>query len=145
MPGVAAYFSSWDEYPRAVFRYSNEREMFHVDFQGPTSARRFHGTLAHELQHMVSWHQSPLMETWLDEGFAELANSLVTSGSGPGTSALQRRPNVQLTTWAQGSDNGIHYQASYLFARYFAQRFGRGAVRPLLTSRAARRSRSRRT
>ena len=66
--------------------------MFHVDFQGPNIGSSLHGTLAHELQHMISWHQSPLMETWLDEGFAELANSLVTSGSGPGTGSLAAAP-----------------------------------------------------
>ena len=30
VPGVSAYFSSWDEYPRSVYRFSNEREMIHV-------------------------------------------------------------------------------------------------------------------
>ena len=118
--------------------------MFHVDFQGPTIGSSMAGTLAHELHHMISWRQSPLdgdLARRRARRACQLAGDL---GSGPGTSSLQRRPNVQLTTWAQGGDGSLHYQASYLFARYFAQRFGREAVRPLLNEQGARRIRSRR-
>ena len=73
VPGVAAYFSSWDEYPRAVYRYSNEREMFHVNFQGPNIGPALH----RDARARVSAHgllaPESAMETWLDEGFAELA------------------------------------------------------------------------
>jgi hypothetical protein len=136
-PGVGAYFSSWDEYPRSVYRFSNEREMIHVNLGStqPGSAS-FDATLAHELQHMVHWHLNPLDDTWLDEGFAELAASLAVPDRQPGTGGFQRQPDVQLTTWSQGSQTGLHYQASYLFSRYFAQRFGEAAVGGLLGERA---------
>jgi hypothetical protein len=134
---VSAYFSSWDEYPRSVYRFSNEREMIHVNLSSarPGSAS-FDATLAHELQHMVHWHMNPQSDTWLDEGFAELAASLAVTGRSPGTGSFQRQPDVQLTAWSQSSQNSLHYQASYLFSRYFAQRFGQGAIGGLLSDRA---------
>ncbi|MFN8635214.1 MAG: immune inhibitor A [Chloroflexota bacterium] len=134
VPGPAAYFSSWDEYPRSVFRYSNEREMIHVNSSavrpGTTS---FSGTLAHEMQHMVHWHRNPEGETWLDEGFGELASSLANSGDAPGTASFRRRPETQLTSWSQSGSTGVHYQAAFLFSHYLLQRFGDAAVADLLS------------
>jgi immune inhibitor A len=132
-PGVSAYFSSWDEYPRTVYRYSNEREMIHVNV-GSTrpGSQSFNGTLAHELQHMVHWHLNPHDDTWLDEGLAELAAALAVPGHRPNTGTFRRQPDVQLTAWSQGSQTSAHYQAAYLFTRYLAQRFGEGAIAKLL-------------
>src|SRR6185295_110316 len=45
-------------------------------------------------------------------------------------------PDVQLTAWSQGSLNGVHYQASYLFSHYLAQRLGEGAIGALLSEKA---------
>jgi hypothetical protein len=136
-PGVGAYFSSWDEYPRSVYRFSNEREMIHINL-GATrpGAGGFDGTLAHEFQHMVHWHLNPQDDTWLDEGFAELASALSTASRGSSPSSFGRQPDVQLTAWSQGPQNGLHYQASYLFSRYFAQRFGQEALGQLLSEGA---------
>jgi hypothetical protein len=53
---------------------------------------------------------------------------LATGGNAGGTGSFQRQPDVQLTSWAQGGQNGLHYQASYLFAHYLAQRFGETAL-----------------
>jgi len=137
VPGPAAYFSSWDEYPRSVYRYSNEREMIHVNLVSASlTSADFQGTLAHELQHMIHWHLNPQSDTWLDEGFAQLASQVAVPGSPPGTGSIQRRPDTQLTTWSQDSQMGTHYAASYLFARYFAQRFGEGAIGQFLSEKA---------
>jgi immune inhibitor A len=92
----------------------------------------FDGTIAHEFQHMVHWHLNPQSDTWFDEGMAELAASLAVPSRPPGTSSFQRQPNVQLTAWSQSAGTSLHYQASYLFSRYFAQRFGQDAVVRLL-------------
>jgi immune inhibitor A len=135
-PGVSAYFSSWDEYPRSVYRFSNEREVILVNLSSTRpGSSAFDGTLAHEFQHMVHWHMNPQADTWLDEGFAELASSLAVPGRQPGTGSFQRQPDVQLTAWSQGAQTGLHYQASYLFSRYFAQRFGQAAIGQLLGER----------
>jgi hypothetical protein len=136
VPGVAGYFSSWDEYPRSVFRYSNEREMIHVNLGSVRlGAPSLSGTLAHEFQHMVHWHANPQAETWVDEGFGELASELVDASRTQSTGGFQRRPDIQLTTWSQDGQNGTHYQASYLFNRYVAQRFGQASIGAWLTEK----------
>jgi hypothetical protein len=128
-PGVAAYFSSWDEYPRSVFRFSNEREMIHFDLgSGRPGSTGFGGTLAHEFQHMVHWHVNTHDDTWVDEGFAELSSALATGSRGSSTGGLERQPDTQLTTWAPTGQTGAHYAASFLFAHYLAQRFGEAAL-----------------
>jgi hypothetical protein len=108
--------------------------MIHVNADavrvGSTS---FGGTLAHELQHMVHWHRNPQGETWLDEGFGELAASLGNPGGSQGTGSFRRQPDIQLTTWSQSGASGVHYQAAYVFSRYFMQRFGEGAIADLLS------------
>lgn len=125
VPGVAAYFSSWDEYPRAIYSYSNEREMVHLNVGTlrPGSAG-FDSTLAHEFQHMVHWNVNPAEETWVDEGSAELASSLVVPRSATSVSQFQRQPDIQLTGWAQSGATGAHYQAAFLFMQYFSERYG---------------------
>jgi hypothetical protein len=128
-PGVAAYFSSWDEYPRSVFRFSNEREMIHFDLgAGRPGTSGFDGTLAHEFQHMVHWHGNSHDDTWVDEGFSEVASALATGSRGPSSGGLERQPDTQLTTWAPTGQTGAHYAASYLFSHYLAQRFGEAAL-----------------
>ena len=133
VPGVGAYFSNWDEYPRTVFPYSNEREMVHVNLGGTRPGTSgFDGTLAHEFQHMVHWNQNPADETWLDEGSAELASFLAVPGRPPGARQLERDPDLQLTAWDQESSTSRPYQAAFLFARYFEIRFGPDALRELI-------------
>jgi len=125
VPGVSAYFSSADELPRAVFPYSNEREMILVNVGSlRPGAVTFNATLAHELQHMVHWHNNPSTETWLDEGLAELASSLIVPERQPSTGSFLRQPDIQLTAWSKDAQTSLHYQASYLFAHYLHQRFG---------------------
>ena len=132
--GVGAYFSSWDEYPRSVFPYSNEREIVHVNVGSiRPGSTGFDGTLAHEFQHMVQWNANPAQETWVDEGTAELASALAVPGRGIGTTQFGRRPDLQLTAW-DARDTTPHYQASYLFMRYVTERYGRtDGLRGLLT------------
>ncbi len=125
VPGVGAYFSNWDEYPRAVFPFSNEREMVHVNLASmPPGTVTFDSTLAHEFQHMVHWNANPAQETWVDEGSAELAAALSVAGRTIGVTRFAGEPDTQLTAWAQGAGTAAHYQAAFLFMQYFAERFG---------------------
>src|SRR5206468_3393854 len=51
VPGVGAYYSSWDEYPRSVYVHSNEREMVHINLDAlEPGTSEFDGVLAHEFQ-----------------------------------------------------------------------------------------------
>lgn len=119
-----AYYSSADEYPRQVLPRSNEREMLYLNLrllQPGTPA--FAATLAHELQHLIHWHSNPEQETWVDEGSAELATALVGISS-PGIRAFERQPDTQLTAWSvETGQSAAHYQAAYLFMRYFLERY----------------------
>ena len=134
VPGVAAYFSSWDEYPRSVFPYSNEREIVHLNAgSSRPGTAGFDATLAHEFQHMVHWNVNPADETWVDEGSAELAASLAgPARAAGGTSQFGRQPDVQLTAWSE-SNTSSHYESAFLFMQYFADHYGGpDALRSLL-------------
>jgi immune inhibitor A len=139
VPGVAAYFSSADAYPRSVNPRSNEHEMIYVNLNalrpGQTS---FDSTMAHEFQHMVHFASCPAQESWVDEGAAELA-SRVDGFDGPPPQAFIAHPDVQLTTWSTESNElARHYQAAYLFVRYTAERAGGWESLPNLLSTCAR-------
>lgn len=125
VPGAGAYFSSIDAFTRSVHPYSNERGTIIVNlsaFRPGTGG--YQETLTHELQHLVSWTSNPAGETWLDEGMAELAASMIRGRPGRGA-AHTRQPDRPLTLWAD--EPGVfsaQYDGAYLFAQYIADRFG---------------------
>ncbi|MFQ6058479.1 MAG: hypothetical protein ACE5MB_06350 [Anaerolineae bacterium] len=136
VPGVGGYFSSADEYPRAVDPFSNEREMFYinVDVYQPGS-EGYHAILAHEFQHMIHWYHDPDEDTWVNEGAAELAMQLNGYRLGRATSVFADAPDVQLNAWAEDPARSTpHYGASYLFMAYFVQRFGADLMRDLVAT-----------
>jgi hypothetical protein len=124
--GVVGYYSSVNEYPRAVVANSNERGMIVMSLtavQPGTSP--YDSGLAHELQHLVQWRLDPGEETWVNEGTAELAIAAVGLPSGGNVQTFRQRPNTQLTHWSeQLGDTPAHYGASHLFFAYLAQRRG---------------------
>lgn len=139
VPGVAAYFSGVDAYPRAVNPRSNQREIIYVNLGAlrPGSAA-FDATMAHEFQHMVQFARCPAQETWIDEGSAELAVRLAGFG-GTAPFEFMARPDVQLTTWTSTqAEFGRHYQAGYLFMRYASTRLGGPGVLPELIAGCGR-------
>ena len=139
VPGVAAYFSSADAYPRAVNPRSNEHEMIYVNLNALRPGQSsFDSTIAHELQHMVRFDQCPTQEGWVDEGASELAVR-VAGFDGAQPAAFASHPDVQLNAWtANQSDLNRHYQASYLFLRYVAERAGGWDALPRLFETCAR-------
>jgi immune inhibitor A len=71
---IAGYYSSVDEFVSAVRDDSNEMEMFCINIENVTINNSFYnGVLAHEFQHMIHWHNDRNEETWMNEGFSELA------------------------------------------------------------------------
>jgi immune inhibitor A len=125
VPGVAAYFSSADAYPRAINPRSNQHDMIYVNLNAlrPGQAA-FDSTITHELQHMANFAHCPSQEGWVDEGASELAMRVAGYDS-VAPAAFAARPAVQLTAWSnQSSELTRHYQASYLFLRYVAERAG---------------------
>src|SRR5690606_3730467 len=71
---LAGYFSSADEYHPLAHEYSNAHEMFLLSADNVSLDEEFaYSVLAHEFQHMIHWYQDRNEETWMNEGFAELA------------------------------------------------------------------------
>ncbi|RME48389.1 MAG: hypothetical protein D6791_03435 [Chloroflexi bacterium] len=134
--GIGGYYSSSDEYPDAINPHSNQREVIYINLGAYTPGdERYNAVIAHEFQHMIHWHNDANESTWVDEGLSELAVYLNGYGRDRWASVFAREPDTQLNAW---SDNpgaaGVHYGASYLFMRYFADRFGPERVRALVAS-----------
>lgn len=126
VPGVAGYYTSADKQRRAVARYSNEREAVYMNVNsvepGTTS---YNGTLAHEFTHLIHQAQNGHEETWIKEGTAELAHSVIVGTETVSTSSFLADPDIQLTAWAESASQALpHYMAAYLFMRYFMEQFG---------------------
>ncbi|MBI4497272.1 MAG: immune inhibitor A [Chloroflexi bacterium] len=136
--GAAGYFSSADEYPKAVHPFSNEREMIYIDVASlKPGTRAYHNVLAHELQHAAHWRADATEESWVNEGLAVLAEDL--AGFPVGLSRIfAANPDIQLTDWQQEPrQNAAHYAAAYLFMKYLGQHYGGyGALKGLVDEQA---------
>jgi immune inhibitor A len=135
---VAGYYSSADEYSQKVNQYSNEREMFYISADSTNdkpNTTYFDGTLAHEFQHMIHWNNDRNEDSWVNEGMSELAADLNGYDVGGADVAYAQRPDTQLTTWSDPSiGNTEHYGGSYLFMRYFLDRFGEDLMKAVVAS-----------
>jgi len=135
---VAGYFSTPDEYPPEAHPYSNAHEMFMISADNQELDDEFtYGVLAHEFEHMIHWNLDRDEDTWLNEGFAELAALL----NGYYESGFDRRyvknPDIQLTDWPDDDNATVaHYGGSFLFVSYFLDRFGSQATQALAANPA---------
>ena len=131
---LAGYFSSSDSYHPLAHPYSNGHEMFllNVDIL-PLDDPFTYGVLAHEFQHMIHWHQDRNEDSWLDEGFSELAaflNGYYQSGF---DEMYASNTSIQLNDWPTSSSiTAPHYGASFLFVNYFLGRFGEDLTKALV-------------
>ncbi|HEY3340714.1 MAG TPA: hypothetical protein VGK81_01800 [Anaerolineae bacterium] len=140
---VGGYFSSPDEFPKAVRPDSNVAEMFVVNAeQGYNGAdpgsRDYMTTLAHELQHMISFNQVHAPALWLEEGAAQLAERLNGYADTVTTVfSYANAPDTQLNTWAESSagENSAHYGGGYLFWSYLYDRYGADMAKQLARSK----------
>jgi hypothetical protein len=134
---VAGYFGSNDEYHPLVNEYSNSHEMFYINADGQSLADPYtYSTLAHEFQHMIHWSLDENEDSWVDEGFAELASFLNGYDVGGWDYAFADDPDVPLTFWPSGSDSGVHYGQAFLFMAYFLDQFGEEATQALAREQA---------
>ena len=131
------YFSSADEYPPQINKYSNSHEMFLFNADNsPLYSESALGTLAHELQHMIHWYQDRNESNWMAEGFSELAALLNNYYMGGDDALYTSNPDIQLNNWPDNSDEEIyaHYGVSFLFVTYFLDRFGENAIKTLVAN-----------
>jgi hypothetical protein len=131
---VAGYYSSADEFVSSVREDSNEMEMFYIQIDNVTINNSFYnGVLAHEFQHMIHWYNDRNEETWLNEGFSELAMYLNGFDVGGSEWTFAMAPDTQLNSWPEGPGAaGANYGAGYLFTSYFLDRFGPDATQALV-------------
>jgi hypothetical protein len=131
---VAGYYSSADEFVSQVREDSNEMEMFYINIDNVSPNSSFYnGVLAHEFQHMIHWYNDRNEETWLNEGFSELATYLNGFDVGGSDYLFASAPDTQLNTWPSGPGAaGANYGGSYLFTSYFLDRFGSDATKALV-------------
>jgi immune inhibitor A len=131
---VAGYYSSADEFVSAVRDDSNEMEMFYINIENVTVNDDFYnGVLAHEFQHMIHWYNDRNEETWMNEGFSELAMVLNGFDTGGSEWSFAMEPDTQLNSWPEGPGAaGANYGAGYLFTSYFLDRFGVEATQALV-------------
>lgn len=127
---VDGYYSSFDQYPRTAYPYSNERHIIYLSSGAAAfGTPAFTALLAHEFQHLLHGLHKPALDNWISEGSSELAMKMVGAGMGGHEASFLADPDVQLTAWAGvQSPAGPHYGAAYLFLRYFADRFGQDAL-----------------
>jgi len=132
--GVAGFFSSIDEIPPEANEYSNAHEMFVISAEASPLNRSYdYGTFAHEFQHMIHFNTDRNEESWVNEGFSELAQLLNKYDTGNGDQVFLSNPDLQLNTWEPDIElNRPHYGASYMFFTYFLGRFGEEATKAVV-------------
>ena len=131
---VAGYVSSSDAYLKQVQPYSNEKEMFYLnaDVQGLSDPYTM-SVMAHELQHLIHGYHDANEESWLNEGFSELAVFLNGYSAGSFDRLFAADPDIDLTEWPNDSDaTDAHYGASFLFTAYLLDRFGEKATQAVV-------------
>jgi len=135
---VAGLFSPGDEYPPVVSEFSNGHEMFLLNADRLELHKEFtYGVLAHEFQHMIHWYQDVNEESWLNEGFSELAMFLNNYGTGGVDQLFASNTDVQLNDWPESDQNSLpHYGASFLFLTYFLDRFGEDITKELISDQS---------
>ncbi|MGB7539488.1 MAG: choice-of-anchor J domain-containing protein [Anaerolineales bacterium] len=136
---VAGYYSSADEVARQAHQYSNQHEMFYMNAEGMDLTDEYvMSVLAHEFQHMIHWYGDKNEESWVNEGFAELAVTLNGYSVGGADWVYLNDPDIQLNTWPDINDesSSAHYGGSFLFMNYFLGRFGEEATKALVRSPA---------
>ena len=161
--GIVGYFWSKDNYTNAALAsgqpVSNERIMFYLDSETLAAATGIwepddywpqvaFSTLAHELQHMIHFHQRTVLRgaftpTWMNEMMSLLTEDLVADRlgvSGPrgvtgpdaglSGNAQGRLPrynywnDISLAAWGGTGDLLDSYAISYAFGAYLARNYG---------------------
>ena len=132
---VAGYFSSAEEYLPIVREFSNAHEMFFLSADYIDLDEEYaYSVLAHEFQHMIHWYRDRNEETWMNEGFSDLAMLLNGYSIGGADHVYVLNPDIQLNDWPiESASRTAHYGASFLFMTYFLDRFGEEVTKALVS------------
>lgn len=126
------YFDSSDQFPREIFRNSNEHDAIYLNMaELNLGGRSYYGTLVHEIEHLLHWQSDPNETTWLDEGLAELTEVYFDLDTFSAIDYLEQ-PEIQLNSWSNEPEAiYAHYAGSGLLLVYFWEQLGDAAVREL--------------
>jgi hypothetical protein len=131
--GVVGFFDSHiEEIPLPEYR----RETIYLD--APALRRQpylAHGTLAHELQHLIHWGHDSDEDRWVDEGLAGYAEEVAgyPEADPEAVPAFLKNPAAGLLWPSSSLDVQAHnYGGTYLFMSCLAQRQGRDFIRQLV-------------
>ncbi len=133
---TGGYVTEVDRVTKQVRSDSNEKEMFYVNIEGsggPTGSQTdyYHGTMAHEFQHLIQGNHDRNEDTWISEGMSELAMFLNGSDDRYDAIAAQT-PDIQLNAWPDGGVAGPDvYGTAFSFMLYFWDRYGDAGVQAL--------------
>jgi hypothetical protein len=129
---VAGYFNSSDAFNPLVQEFSNAHETYMLSTTQDLASDFTYTVLAHEFVHMIQFSSDRNDSTWITEGFADVGAFLNGYGVGGHDWAYVQDPDLQLTTWGDGSsDNVPHYGQSFLYLTYFLDRFGEEVTKAL--------------
>lgn len=133
---VGGYFTASDQYAPAVSPRSNARNVIYINSRtARPGTALYNAVVAHELQHLIHWHQDHNEAAWVNEGLSELAAEWA-AGSWGRVSAFLANPDLQLNAWPPDGNTSAHYAAGYLFFRYLFQRLQSQAAGLLLNEQA---------
>ena len=126
-------FNSEDEFPRSLYRYSNEQELIYMNMAELTlGSNLYYGTLVHEVQHLIQWHIDPSETVWLNEGLSQLTELYVGfDDTAPSIDYLEQ-PEIRLNSWDYDDEQVYaHYAGAYLFSVYLWEQLGDAAIQEL--------------
>jgi immune inhibitor A len=128
------FFDSSDEYPQSISGVSNEQEIVYLNMENLRIGEDLYfGTLVHELQHLIQWHNDGNESVWLDETLAQLAEEIVGLDTVEWAEDYLVDPDLRLNSWVFEDEDAIfaHYGASYLFGLYLWEQLGEQAIAEL--------------
>jgi len=123
--GVGGYYSSADEFPPRVNKFSNQREIIYINSGAiRVGTQLYVETLAHELQHAIHWNADPSEDTWVNEGLSELAVTIAGFNQILRFRFAFSRP-TSLVHWPLSPfGSGANYGAASLFMHYLSEHYG---------------------
>ena len=139
---AAGYFNPRDEFERSVAPESNEREMLYLNTRFIAGGRAG-GFVAHEFQHLISFHWKDKVlgvsdDIWLNEVRSEYVPTLLGYDAIYSGSNLEHRvitfsknPTDSLTEWR---NSPYDYGSVALFAQYLADQYSANIFREMMRS-----------
>lgn len=126
------YFTDENQYPRALFAHSNEREMVYLNMaQLEPGTPLYDGTLVHEVQHLIQWNLDANEDKWLNEGLSQIAESVSGLDTVDPHPYLEQ-PRIRLDRWVDTAPEVYaHYAGSYLYLLYLWEQAGDAALSEL--------------